>query len=225
MWKHSVSEITSLFGGSIWPVTLGLMLALTLLSTGLGLTDSSHIEYGPDFNPGRSATTLTALVALVIGLISGPVVMNGARKDDQGPASVVTNLVVGVVVGGSLVLAALPALLWGFSQSSLSFGDMFALVATLKFEVLAVTLISAMIHVAIVRRGIATAVSGAIILAITVVPAGVSSLAATVNGVEQVETYIGIEWTDETKTDPDTGIAIDPICAKPTYMTTWQSDP
>ncbi|MFM6981824.1 MAG: hypothetical protein ACKOWP_03520 [Microbacteriaceae bacterium] len=222
--KNTLSEITSLFNGTVWPITLGLMLVLTLLSTGLGLGEGQPAELGSDFDPGRNATALTALVALVLGVISGPVVMNSARKDDRGPAPLGMSVVIAVIVGGSLVLAALPALLWGFANSTLDMAELFALVATLKFEVLALTLISALIHVAIVRRTLASVVGGAIVLAITVVPAGVSEVAATINGVEQVETYIGVEWTEETTTDPKTGLVINPVCSEPNTMTTWKAD-
>jgi hypothetical protein len=225
LWKTSLDEISALVRGSVWPITVGLMLILTLLSTGLGLGEAQPVEYGSDFDAGRNATALTALVALVLGIISGPVVMNSARKDDRGPANLGTNIVLALIVGGSLVLAALPALLWGFANSTLEIGELFMLVVTLKFEILALTLISALIHVAVVRRTLATVIGGAIVLLITVAPAGISAIAATINGVEQVETYIGVEWTEETKTDPDTGIVIDPVCSDPTELTMWKSDP
>lgn len=215
----------SLVGGTVWPVTVGLMFVLTMLATGLGLGEEGLVGMGVEFDSGRNAVALTALVALVLGIISGPVVLNSARKDDTGAAHLGTNTVVGMAVSASLMIAALPALLWGFAQSSLSFTDGISLVGTLKFEILCATLIAALVHVTISRRTIASLVGGAIVLLLTVAPAVASELSASLNAVEQTETYIGIEYSDDTKYDPKTQLVIDPVCAAPTTSTMWVSDP
>lgn len=223
---HAVlTELKSLASNTIWPITVGLMFVLTMLATGLGLGEQGIVSEGVTFDSGRNAVALTALVAMVLGIISGPVVLNSARKDDSGAALLGLNLVVGVAVGASLMLAAVPALLWGFTQSSLDFTEWLGLIATVKFEMLVATLIAALVHVMISRRTVAALVGGAIVLLLTVAPAVVSELSANLNSVKQTETYISVEYTEDTEIDPDTGIAIDPVCMAPNTITTWVSDP
>ena len=205
-----------------WAILVIITASLSLILVGLTVASDAATAVGTD--SGRMALSFAVLLVLVAVLLGVPTVFITVRET-LGRLGFVHTLLLSIVIGGSFLIAAAPALLWAILSTGVSPEVWVPTLATVELEVVVVAALVALAHWAISNPSAASATAFGLIAGVTVGPLLVVGVASFAPPVEQTTKTFYIKWEENTPTDPDTGYPLNPTCeTSPNTSTAFLTD-
>jgi hypothetical protein len=158
------------------------------------------------------AFSFVVLLVLAFVLFTTPAISDRVR-DLIGAKGVVDSLVISFTVGGSLVVAAVPAGLWALLATGVDVAVWAPALGALVVEVIVVALLVGVAFGTVARTGVATAIAYSAISSLIVLPLTALTTVAFMPGIEQRVTVRQMDWPeDQNEIDPATGYPRNPVC-------------
>ena len=205
-----------------WAILLIITASLSLILVGLTVASEGAGEVGTD--SGRMALSFTIFLALVAVLLGVPTIFVTVRET-LGRVGFLHAFLLAIVIGGSFLVAAAPALLWAILSTGVSPEVWIPTLATVELQVVVVAALVALAHWAIANNSVANTTAFGLIAGITLGPLLVVGVASFAPPIEQTSQTYYIQWKEDEPTDPETGYPLDPTCEKnPTMSTVFLTD-
>ena len=205
-----------------WAILLIITASLSLILVGLTVASEGAGEVGTD--SGRMALSFTIFLALVAVLLGVPTIFVTVRET-LGRVGFLHAFLLAIVIGGSFLAAAAPALLWAILSTGVSPEVWIPTLATVELQVVVVAALVALAHWAIANNSVANTTAFGLIAGITLGPLLVVGVASFAPPIEQTSQTYYIQWKEDEPTDPETGYPLDPTCEKnPTMSTVFLTD-
>jgi hypothetical protein len=204
-----LESITSTARTRYWATLVIVTAALSLILVGLTVTSDAATAVGTD--SGRMALSFTVFLVLVAILLGVPTVFITVRES-LGRLGFLHAFLLAIVVGGSFIVAAAPALLWAILSTGVTSEVWVPTLATVELQVVVVGLLVALAHWAIAHDSAAATTAFGLIAAITLGPLVVVGAASFATPVKQTSKTFYLKWDGIEPTDPETGYPIDPVC-------------
>jgi hypothetical protein len=205
-----------------WATLVIVTATLSLILVGLTVASEGAGEVGTD--SGRMALSFTVFLALVAVLLGLPTVFITARET-LGRVGFLHAFLLAIVVGGSFLIAAAPAILWSILSTSVSVDVWVPTLATVELQIVVIGALVALAHWAIANDSAASATAFGLIAGITIGPLLVVGAASFAPPIEQTTQTYYIKWEEDSPTDPDTGYPLDPTCeTSPSTSTAFLTD-
>ena len=218
-----LQSLGSMVRTGYWAILVIITASLSLILVGLTVASDAATAVGTD--SGRMALSFAVFLVLVAVLLGVPTVFITVRET-LGRLGFVHNLLLSIVVGGSFLVAAAPAILWSILSTGVSVDVWMPTVATVELQIVVIGALVALAHWAIANHSAASATAFGLIAGITVGPLLIVGAASLGTPVEQTTKTYFIQWKDENEpTDPDTGYPLNPTCEKsPPTSTSFLTD-
>lgn len=218
-----LASVTAIARTGYWVTLLAVTAAFSLIIVGLTVTSDAATAAGTD--AGRMALSFAEFLVLVAILLGVPTVFVTVRET-LGRLGFLHTFLLAIVVGGSFLVAAAPAVLWSVLSTGVSTDVWMPTIATVELQIVVVATLVALAHWAIAQHSAATVTAFGLIAGITLGPLLVVAGASLTSPVEQTTKTFYIEWKDENEpVDPETGYPINPTCQKnPSTSTTFLTD-
>jgi hypothetical protein len=204
-----LESITSTARTRYWATLVIVTAALSLILVGLTVASDAATAVGTD--SGRMALSFTVFLVLVAVLLGIPTVFITVREA-LGQLGFLHSFLLAVVVGGSFIVAAVPAILWSILSTGVTPEVWVPTLATVELQVVVIGALVALAHWAIANNSAANTTAFGLIAGITIGPLLVVGAASFATPVKQTSTTYYIKWEENTPTDPETGYPIDPVC-------------
>jgi len=194
----------------LWVTIASTVAALSLVAVALTLFSEGTSLEGLD--SGRMAFSFVVLLVLAFVLFTTPAISDRVR-DLIGAKGVVDSLVISFTVGGSLVVAAVPAGLWALLATGVDVSVWAPALGALVVEVIVVAVLVGVAFGTVARTGVATAIAYSAISSLIVLPLLALTTVAFMPGIEQRVTVRQMDWPeDQNEIDPATGYPRNPVC-------------
>jgi len=218
-----LASVTAIARTGYWVTLVAVTATFSLIIVGLTITSDAATAAGTD--AGRMALSFAEFLVVVAILLGVPTVFVTVRET-LGRLGFLHTFLLAIVVGGSFVVAAAPAVLWSVMSTGVSTDVWMPTIATVELQIVVVAILVALAHWAIAHHSAATVTAFGLIAGITVGPLVVVAGASLTSPIEQTTKTYYIEWKDENEpVDPETGYPINPTCQKnPSVSTTYQTD-
>lgn len=217
-----LESITATARTGYWVTLVIVTASLSLMLVGLTVVSDAATAGGTD--SGRMALSFTVFLVLIAVLLGVPTVFITVRET-LGRLGFLHLFLLAIVVGGSFLVAAAPALLWAIVSTGVSPDVWVPTLATVELQIALVAALVALAHWAIANRSAATTTAFGLLAGITLGPLLVVGVASFATPVEQTTQTFYIQWEDDVPTDPDTGYPIDPNCeTSPSSSTMFLTD-
>ena len=205
-----------------WAILLIITASLSLILVGLTVASEGAGEVGTD--SGRMALSFTIFLALVAVLLGVPTIFVTVRET-LGRVGFLHAFLLAIVIGGSFLVAAAPALLWAILSTGVTPEVWIPTLATVELQVVVVAALVTLAHWAIANNSVANTTAFGLIAGITLGPLLVVGVASFAPPIEQTSQTYYIQWKEDEPTDPETGYPLDPTCEKnPTMSTVFLTD-
>jgi hypothetical protein len=205
-----------------WATLVIVTASLSLILVGLTVASEGAGEVGTD--SGRMALSFTIFLALVAVLLGVPTIFVTVRET-LGRVGFLHAFLLAVVIGGSFLIAAAPALLWAILSTGVTPEVWIPTLATVELQVVVVAALVALAHWAIANNSAANTTAFGLIAGITLGPLLVVGVVSFAPPIEQTSQTYYIQWKEDGATDPETGYPLDPRCEKnPTTSTMFLTD-
>jgi hypothetical protein len=205
-----------------WATLVIVTASLSLILVGLTVTSDAATAVGTD--AGRMALSFAVFLVLIAVLLGVPTVFITVRET-LGRLGFLHTFLLAIVVGGSFLIAAAPALLWAILSTGVSVDVWVPTLATVELQIVVIGALVALAHWAITNPSGATTAAFGLIAGITIGPLLVVGVASFGTPVEQTTKTYYIKWEENTPTDPDTGYPLDPTCeTSPSTSTVFLTD-
>lgn len=218
-----LASVTAIARTGYWVTLLAVTAAFSLIIVGLTVTSDAATAAGTD--AGRMALSFAEFLVLVAILLGVPTVFVTVRET-LGRLGFLHTFLLAIVVGGSFLVAAAPALLWAILSTGVSVDVWVPTLATVELQIVVIGALVALAHWAIANDSAASASAFGLIAGITIGPLLIVGAASLGTPVEQTTKTYYIQWKDENEpTDPDTGYPLNPTCEKyPSTSTAFLTD-
>jgi hypothetical protein len=217
-----LESIVTLIRTGYWAILLIVTASLSLILVGLTVSSESAGEVGTD--SGRMALSFSLFLVLIAVVIGVPTVFMTVRET-FGRLGFVHTFLLSLVVGGSFLVAAIPAILWSILSTGVSVDVWLPTVTTVELQVVVIGALVALAHWAIANHSAATATAFGLIAGITLGPLLIIGAASFATPVEQTTKTYFIKWDGTEPTDPETGYPVNPTCEKsPSTSTAYLTD-
>lgn len=218
-----LESLTTMARTSYWAILVIITASLSLILVGLTVASDAATAVGTD--SGRMALSFAVFLVLIAVLLGVPTVFITVRET-LGRLGFVHTFLLSIVVGGSFLVAAAPAILWSILSTGVSVDVWMPTVATVELQVVVIGALVALAHWAITNPSAASATGFGLVAGITVGPLLIVGAASLGTPVEQTTKTYYIQWKDENEpTDPDTGYPLNPTCEKyPSTSTAFLTD-
>lgn len=223
-------SIAAIIATPLWVSIVVAEGVLALVATSLTVLSRETNTEGLD--AGRMALSFTTLLVLAFGMFTVPAIVERVRASNSSGGFVDAFLTT-AIVSASLLLAAVPAILWAVLATGVDFAVWMSALSALKFEFAVVILLVTVAFWSVKRAAAATALSYAAIASLVVGPFAVLGVTAALPGAQQTTEYWMLDWgtEGEVETDPITGYPLDPQCPTsdvtvenvPRYDLVWQA--
>ena len=201
----------------LWVTIASTVAALSLVAVALTLFSEGTSLEGLD--SGRMAFSFVVLLVLAFVLFTTPAISDRVR-DLIGAKGIVDSLVISFTVGGSLVVAAVPAGLWALLATGVDVSVWAPALGALVVEVIVVAVLVGVAFGTVARTGVATAIAYSAISSLIVLPLLALTTVAFMPGVEQRITVTSMDWPDDqNEIDPVTGYPLNPVCKSKNVQT------
>jgi len=205
-----------------WATLVIVTASLSLILVGLTVASEGAGEVGTD--SGRMALSFTVFLVLVAVLLGLPTVFITVRET-LGRVGFLHAFLLAIVVGGSFLIAAAPAILWSILSTSVSVDVWLPTLATVELQIVVIGALVALAHWAIANDSAASATAFGLIAGITIGPLLVVGAASFAPPIEQTTQTLYIKWEEDSPTDPETGYPLDPKCeTSPSTSTAFLTD-
>jgi hypothetical protein len=205
-----------------WATLVIVTASLSLILVGLTVASEGAGEAGTD--SGRMALSFAVFLVLVAVLLGVPTVFITVRET-LGQLGFVHSFLLAIVVGGSFLIAAAPAILWSILTTGVSVDVWWPTLATVELQIVVIGALVALAHWAIANDSAASATAFGLIAGITIGPLLVVGAASFAPPIEQTTQTFYIKWEEDSPTDPDTGYPLDPMCeTSPSTSTAFLTD-
>lgn len=219
-----LASVTAIARTGYWLTLVIVTAALSLILVGLTVTSDGATTGGTD--AGRMALSFTEFLVLVAVLLGVPTVFVSVRET-LGRLAFVQNFLLAVVIGGSFLIAAAPAILWSVLSTGVSLDVWWPTIATVELQIVVVAVLVALAHWAITHHSAANVTAFGLIAGIVLGPLLIVATASLATPVKQTTTTYFIQWEDgEVEIDPVTSYPLNPTCEKngvesTTYLTDY----
>lgn len=205
-----------------WATLVIVTASLSLILVGLTVTSDAAAAVGTD--SGRMALSFTVFLVLVAVLLGVPTVFITVREA-LGRLGFLHSFLLAIVVGGSFIVAAAPALLWAILSTGVTPEVWVPTLATVELQVVVVAALVALAHWALANDSGAATTAFGLIAGITLAPLLVVGVASFAPPVEQTTKTYFIKWDGKEVVDPETGYPVNPTCEKtPNTSTSFLTD-
>jgi hypothetical protein len=210
--KKLFDSLKALIKDGVWPAILGLVLLLSLLSTGITLGNETANQ--EPLEPAKMAFSLVIFMLTLIMIIGLPAI--GLRlRAKVGYLSFPQTFTTILVTGLAMVAVAVPALGWAMLAGEIKFSYWYNTLGTIKIEVWVIALLVALGQTAFKKESAGAAASLSLAALLVVGPVVALGVAAFLPGTTQEVTTKSILWPDKAdeELDPVTGYPKDPKCS------------
>jgi hypothetical protein len=205
-----------------WATLAIVTASLSLILVGLTVTSDGATAVGTD--SGRMALSFAVFLVLIAVLLGVPTVFITVRET-LGRLGFVHTFLLAIVIGGSFLIAAAPAILWSILSTGVSADVWVPTLATVELQIVVIGALVALAHWAIANDSAASATAFGLIAGITIGPLLVVGVASFAPPIEQTTQTFYIQWEEDVPTDPETGYPIDPTCeTSPSTSTMFLTD-
>ena len=184
---------------------------LALVATALTVFNSGSNFDGLD--AGRMAFSFVTLLTLAFVLFTAPAIVDRVRNT-VGSAGFVTSLLVSAFVVVTLVVAAIPAMVWAILVTGVSPTVWAPAFGALWFEATIVIVVTSLAFGQVGRSSVATALAYTAIGSLLAIPLLALGVVSVMPGVTQTTYTWPMDWgkNDGSDIDPVTGFPRDPKC-------------
>jgi hypothetical protein len=146
-------------------------------------------------------------------------------RETLGQLGFAHSFLLAIVIGGSFLIAAAPAILWSILTTGVSVDVWWPTLATVELQIVVIGALVALAHWAIANDSAASATAFGLIAGITIGPLLVVGAASFAPPIEQTTQTFYIKWEEDSPTDPVTGYPLDPMCeTSPSTSTAFLTD-
>ncbi|MDP4585995.1 MAG: hypothetical protein NWS64_01695 [Microbacteriaceae bacterium] len=217
-----LESLASLTRTGYWAILVITTASLSLILVGLTVASDAATAVGTD--SGRMALSFAVFLVLIAVLLGVPTVFITVRET-LGRLGFLHTFLLSIVVGGSFLVAAAPAVVWAILSTGVTPDVWLPTLSTVELQVAVVAALVALAHWAIANDSTAATTAFGLVAGITLGPLLVVGVASFAPPVEQTTKTYFIQWKEDVPVDPETGYPINPICeTSPSISTAFLTD-